>query len=166
MQKQEHRLLVVRAEERDVDRMCELLGGLFAIEQDFTVSRERQAAGLRLLLDRTRDAAAFVARDADDRVVGMVTGQLVASTAEGALSVWIEDVVVDETSRGRGIGRALLQAVLTWAKDAGATRAQLLVDTDNSLAEGFYERLGWRKTQLAARQIFLTAVNADERRLI
>ena len=36
---------------------------------------------------------------------------------------------------------------------AGATRAQLLMDTENAPAEAFYAQLGWQKTGLAARRI-------------
>lgn len=147
---------VERAGEADMNRMCELLGELFEIELDFEPDAERQAAGLRLLLARKRDAAVFVARAADGLVVGLVAAQLVVSTAEGALSVWIEDVVVGETMRRRGVGRTLLDAALEWARGEGATRAMLLIDTENAPAEGFYARLGWHKTQLAARRLFLT----------
>ena len=158
MKKQEHhesRLVrVERATHADIDPMSALLAQLFTIEVDFEPDRERQIAGLKLLLGR-EDAAVLVARSAKDEVVGLVAAQLVVSTAEGALSVWIEDVVVDAAMRGHGAGRALLEAALEWAREAGATRAMLLIDTDNTPAEAFYARLGWQKTQLAARRLSL-----------
>lgn len=135
--------------------MAALLGELFTIEKDFAPDVERQIAGLRLLLDRPDDTVVFVARDAAGRAVALVAAQLVVSTSEGALSVWIEDVVVDAAHRRRGIGSALLDAALRWARDRGATRAQLLIDTENTPAEAFYARLGWRMTQLATRRLML-----------
>lgn len=157
MTKQEDRdtqVNIERASARDVPRLVELLGVLFSIEQDFVPDAERQAAGLRLLLER-EGGAIFVARDARCVIVGMATAQLVVSTAEGALSAWIEDVVVDAALRRGGVGRALIAALLEWAEAAGATRAQLLVDTSNAAAEGFYGKLGWQTTQLAARRMTL-----------
>ena len=37
-------------------------------------------------------------------------------------------MVIDDAYRGQGIGKQLLQNVLIWAKNKGATRAQLLVN--------------------------------------
>ena len=56
-------------------------------------------------------------------VVGMVTAQLVVSTAEGGPAALVEDMVVDAAERGRGVGRALLEAVEAWAAARGATAA-------------------------------------------
>lgn len=51
-------------------------------------------------------------------------------------------VVVDETFRGQGVGRALLRGVIDWAVGRGATRAQVLADRDNAQAIAFYRHLG------------------------
>lgn len=160
MEKQGFRMLadgvrIDRARFDEIPALSKLLGELFTIERDFAADPARQSEGLRLLIARERDAAVFIARDSNGRVLGMVTAQLVISTAEGAPSAWIEDVVVEAASRRRGLGRALLAAVLDWARDAGATRAQLLIDTDNREAEAFYAKLGWQPTQLGARRYSL-----------
>ena len=64
----------------------------------------------------------------------MVTGQLVVSTAEGAASVWVEDMVVAEAGAAAGVGRRLLRAVEEWGSARGATRLQLLADRENAPA--------------------------------
>ncbi len=130
----------------DVPSMVELLAALFAIEADFTSDRDRQERGLRLLLDEPR-AAVVVARDGA-RVVGMATAQLVISTAEGGPAMWIEDVVVTPDRRGRGIGRLLLDELLSWGRARGVCRAQLQVDEGNDAGRRFYARLGWGRTHL------------------
>ncbi len=84
----------------------------------------------------------------EGRVVGMVTAQLVVSTAEGAPSALVEDMVVDASERERGIGAALLRAIEAWSRARGATRLQLLADRDNAPALAFYARMGWRSTRL------------------
>jgi GNAT superfamily N-acetyltransferase len=81
-------------------------------------------------------------------VVGIVTGQLVVSTAEGAPSALVEDMVVDGRFRGRGAGAALLRAIEAWARGRGATRLQLLADRENAPALAFYARMGWAGTRL------------------
>jgi GNAT superfamily N-acetyltransferase len=60
----------------------------------------------------------------------------------------VEDLVVAEEERGRGIGRRLLDAIEAWARAEGAARLQLLADRENAPALAFYARLGWRSTRL------------------
>ncbi len=135
----------------DIPALIDLLAGLFALEKDFAVDAAKQRRGFELLLAQQGDRALLlVARSQAGEVVGMASAQLVISTAEGAPSAWIEDVVVRPDSRGRGIGRALLEALLAWAQSQGATRAQLLADAGNTPALQFYRRSGWQSTRLAA----------------
>ena len=131
----------------DVDALVALLGDLFSIEADFHPDPERQRRGLALLLDDRARAIVLVA-ERGRRVVGMVTAQLVISTAEGAPSAWVEDLIVDAAERGRGAGRALLAELERCAAALGATRLQLLADRENAPALGFYARLGWAPTRL------------------
>jgi GNAT superfamily N-acetyltransferase len=131
----------------DLPALVRLLGVLFSLEADFSADEDRQRWGLALMLADRRSRVVLVAvREAT--VVGMVTGQLVISTAEGGPSALVEDMVVDEAARGRGAGRALLEAVEAWAAEHGATRLQLLADRENADALEFYRRSGWRPTQL------------------
>jgi GNAT superfamily N-acetyltransferase len=65
------------------------------------------------------------------------------------------DVVVAEGFRGRGVASGLLAALLDWARERGATRAQLLADRGNAPALEFYRTLGWQPTQLGAWRIGL-----------
>ena len=142
------------ATESDIDDLVSLLSDLFTIEKDFNPDLSRQKAGLNLLVKNHATATIQVAKNASDQVIGMVTAQLVISTAQGAASAWIEDMVVNINYRGQGIGKQLLQRTLDWAKRHGATRAQLLVDLENTEAFGYYEHLKWETTQLQARRVF------------
>ena len=141
---------IERALEADVPALIELLAELFAIESDFSADRSKQRRGLELLLSQPDDRAVVMVARSADRVVGMASAQLVISTAEGAASAWIEDVVVRKDLRGQGVARLLLQDLLAWAERHGATRAQLLADNANRPALDFYRHIGWQPTQLAA----------------
>lgn len=141
------------ARAEDVPQLVELLLDLFGTELDFTADVTAQTRGLNLLIAQPpAQAAVLVARDAGDQVIGMGSAQLVISTAEGAPSVWIEDIVIHRDHRGAGLGRALLDALLAWAREHGATRAQLVADRENVPAELFYNALGWKTTQLTVRR--------------
>ncbi len=139
----------------DLDALVSLLAILFNIEQDFSPDFSKQKTGLTLLLQNQQTASIQVAKNAEGKVIGMVTAQLVISTAQGAASAWIEDMVVDPAYRSHGIGKTLLQNSIDWAKSKGATRAQLLVDIENTPALAYYQHLKWEATQLQARRIFL-----------
>ncbi|MGE4488055.1 MAG: GNAT family N-acetyltransferase [Kiritimatiellales bacterium] len=132
----------------DLPAMVRLLQELFSIETEFTVDAEKQKCGLQLLLDSSK-AGIWVA-ERRGRLVGMVTVQLMVSTAEGGYSGLLEDLVVSSAYRRRGLGRALLNAAVKWAREQGATRIQLLADARNVPAIIFYRKLDWRQTNMIA----------------
>ncbi len=135
------------ASPEDIPAMSALLAELFAIERDFDADAGRQALGLARMLEAPSRGRAVVAVDGE-KVVGMVTGQLLVSTAEGGTSALVEDLVVAESHRGRGVGAGLLAEIERWAAATGTRRMQLLADRDNHRALGFYERSGWNPTNL------------------
>ena len=144
-----------QANETDIADLVNLLSLLFNIEKDFNPDTSKQQKGLELLIKSNATATIQVAKDDTGKVIGMVSAQLVISTAQGAASAWVEDMVINEVYRGHGIGKQLLYNAITWAKNKGATRAQLLVDIENSDAVGYYQHLNWEATQLQARRVFL-----------
>ena len=136
------------ASREDLRPMTRLLHELFAVETEFEIDEEKQRCGLEMLLD-SPNAGIWVA-DRRGRVVGMVVCQLVVSTAEGALSGWIEDLVVSSPYRKRGLGKALLKSAVQWAQEHGATRVQLLADSRNVPALIFYRKQEWLQTNMIA----------------
>lgn len=130
----------------ELPELSALLDLLFEIEQDFKPDTARQVAGLKLMLDSPM--AELLVAELGGRPVGLCGLQLLVSTAQGAYSCHVEDLVLAPECRGRGIGRLLLEAAAEWAHRRGATRMQLNCDDKNLPAMKFYESLGWRKTHL------------------
>ncbi len=143
--------VIRKAKTCDLGVLVDLLGSLFAIETDFVIDVQRQRQGLFLLLEHPERCCVMVAERAN-RIVGMCTGQLLVSTAAGGLKVMVEDLVVAEEMRGRGIGTELIAAVEHWARACGVKRMDLLADRRNSPALDFYRRQDWRGTELIALQ--------------
>ena len=135
----------------DVEPLTRLLGLLFEIETDFTFDQERQRRGLEMLLAEDEQCCLMVA-EVDRKVVGMCSGQLLISTAEGGFKAIVEDLVLVRDLRGLGIGRQLLQAIESWAVRQGAKRMDLLADRRNSLALKFYRKDNWQPTELVCLQ--------------
>jgi GNAT superfamily N-acetyltransferase len=133
----------------DLPALVDLLCRLFTIETDFKVDPARHARGLRMLLRHARRGLACVlVAEVGRQVVGMATVQTVISTAEGARSGWIEDVIIREDWRGASIGTRLMDAAAEWARKTGITRLQLLADQRNTPALGFYDHLAFSRTNM------------------
>jgi len=58
---------------------------------------------------------------------------------------WIEDVVVDEAARGRGIGEALTTEAIGLARAAGAKTVDLTSRRSRKAAGRLYERAGFEE---------------------
>ena len=58
------------------------------------------------------------------------------------------DIVVDPAHRGRGIGRALLEATLAELKSRGAPRVVLSTAERNDQAQRLFARAGFRRTMI------------------
>jgi ribosomal protein S18 acetylase RimI-like enzyme len=85
-----------------------------------------------------------VARDGDE-IVGMLT--LVLYRVPTGLKGRIEDVVVDESARGRGVGGALSRAALDAAVEAGARSVELTSRPSREAANRLYRRLGFEQRE-------------------
>ena len=132
----------------DIEAMISLLLALFAIEDDFTPDPERQRRGLTFFLEGCGKHRGIMVAEAGAEVVAMATVQILVSTAQGGPVGQVEDVVVREDFRGRGVGRRLMDALTAWAVERGLTRLQLLADRGNQPALDFYQRIGWQRTRL------------------
>jgi ribosomal protein S18 acetylase RimI-like enzyme len=74
-------------------------------------------------------------------IIGTLT--LVMFPAPTGLRAWIEDVVVDESARGRGTGEALTREALRIARQAGARTVDLTSRPARAAAGRLYEKLGF-----------------------
>lgn len=140
--------IIRRADINDIDSMAELLSELFAIEEDFQADVTKQIRGLEHLL-QSPGAVIWIA-ESEGEVAGMLSVQTLISTAEGGPVGLVEDVVVRQDWRGKGLGGKLLRAAEAWAEERGLTRLQLLADRGNASALAFYAKQGWIGTSLVA----------------
>jgi len=103
--------------------------------------------------------ALFVATNGggDAHVVGMLT--LATFMLPTGVRAWIEDVVVDDESRGAGVASALVAAALERAQEQGARTVDLTSRPDREAANRLYVRLGFerRETNVYRRTLRLSA---------
>jgi len=86
----------------------------------------------------------FVAR-LDGSIAGTLT--LVLYRIPTGLKAWIEDVVVDGSARGHGVGDALNQAALDEARTRGVTAVSLTSRPSRVAANRLYQRIGFTQRE-------------------
>lgn len=88
-------------------------------------------------------AVAFAGRDPTGAVVGTATGaEFEAEPSVAHLyAMWVAP-----DARGAGVGRALVEAVVAWARGRGCGRLVLSVTETNRIARRFYEACGFADT--------------------
>jgi GNAT superfamily N-acetyltransferase len=86
---------------------------------------------------------ALVAEDSG-RLVGLVHYLFHRSTTMIGPTCYLQDLFTDETVRGRGIGRVLIEAVYERAKAAGAKRVYWQTHETNAVAMRLYDKVAVR----------------------
>ncbi len=133
--------MIRRAVFDDIPLMAALLGELFTIEDDFIIDVEKQSRALSMMLENHN--AILMVSVVDGAVVGMITVQMLISTAMGEKVGLIEDFVISEKYRGMGIGRELLNALILVSQKEGLKRLALGADHRNHKAVSFYQKQGF-----------------------
>ena len=139
-------VLLRRARPGDVAAIVELIAA-----DQLGASRD----GVRDDADLAAYAAAFDAIDADPAhllVVAEAAGQVVGTlqlsflpglARRGALRAQIEAVRVAESTRGSGLGAAMISWAIEEARRRGCALVQLTTDKSRTGAHRFYQRLGF-----------------------
>ncbi len=82
----------------------------------------------------------YVAKEGDT-IFGMLS--LVVFSIPTGTKAWIEDVVVDERARGKGVGKELMNHALNVAKELGAKSADLTSRPSREAANKLYQAIGF-----------------------
>ncbi len=82
--------------------------------------------------------------ECDGDAVGMCTYFPVFSTWSGRPGVFVLDLYVAKSQRGRGLGEDLLARLAGIVRKRGATFMQLSVDNHNIRGQSFYRRIGFK----------------------
>lgn len=108
---------------------------------EFTATEEQQARRIEEM-SRSASGVMFVC-ETDNELIGAVFGNrgIARRTRHslyvviGVLQAWV----------GRGVGRALLEALEGWARSRGLHRLELTVDVENRRAIALYEKCGFER---------------------
>jgi len=101
-----------------------------------------QSELIALLVD---PATTLIVASDDETIVAAAT--VVVYTTPAWVKARIEDVVVDEAARGRGIGEALINECLNVARKRGASVVELQSARRREAANRLYPRMGFEKRE-------------------
>jgi GNAT superfamily N-acetyltransferase len=79
--------------------------------------------------------------ESEGRLVGLVHYLLHRSTTLIEPNCYLQDLFTDEKTRGKGVGRALIEAVYERARVAGCSRVYWLTHTTNATARRLYDQV-------------------------
>ena len=85
----------------------------------------------------------FVMQDDNEILVGTTTVGIY-STPTGK-KAWIEDVVIDETARGKGYGKKIVEHVINFVRNLGVNKLSLTSNPSRIAANNLYKTLGFEK---------------------
>jgi putative acetyltransferase len=145
-------MIVVRAAEPDdASELVTLAAAVGRESGDWLLTTEtwRPVGDERRYLKAVRrhpDAAVLVAVDDDGRVVGRLS--LARDPHPASAHVADLGLMVAASHRRRGVGRALLEAAVGWARRAGVSKLELHVFPWNEPAIQLYESFGFEREGL------------------
>jgi len=99
------------------------------------------AAELRLRLARRNDRREVFVAECND-VAGWAAVSIDETFVEG-FGAQLEGLVVDQSCRSRGIGKLLLEAAESWARERGCREMRVLSNVLRERAHPFYHRNGY-----------------------
>jgi ribosomal protein S18 acetylase RimI-like enzyme len=83
----------------------------------------------------------FIAELDNNQIAGMLT--IGVYRTPSGIKVWIEDVVVDESQRGKGFARELMLFAIDYSKKTGAGSASLTSRPTRIEANELYKKMGF-----------------------
>ncbi|MBQ3408297.1 MAG: GNAT family N-acetyltransferase [Clostridia bacterium] len=121
----------------DLDRVFELMNILY--EGKLKYDKFKEIYKLKL---QDRNSYYIVATE-DENIVGVLTSELQEKLHRERLQLFIEDLIVEEAKRNNGIGRALIENAVNYAKSNNCEVVELTSYKENKKAHKFYENNGF-----------------------
>ena len=148
--------------ERDIPRLIDLLYQVHLVHSTgrpdiFKRGSKKYTEDELTAILRDEKMPVLVAVDENDRVCGYAFSVLEEVKDDASLtdrkSLYIDDICVDESERGKHIGKTLYEAVLALARERGCYHVTLNVWNLNEGAMRFYEKCGMKPLKVTMEQI-------------
>jgi ribosomal protein S18 acetylase RimI-like enzyme len=128
--------------ERPTKATGELVKALGALIPQLNPALPAPTAEHLAVLLADKGSTLLIARDGN-KIVG--TAMVIVYPTTFRFESRIEDVVVDESARGRGVGEALVKECIEVARSRGAAIVELQTARSRAAANRLYERMGFER---------------------
>ena len=129
------------------EAVCRLLGQLTT--RDVVLTREAYEQ-----LVCSPSSKLFLLQGDEGAVMGMLTVGMYASPT--GTKAWIEDVVVEATQRGGGLGRALVEHAIGYCREVGIDTVYLTSNPKRVAANALYQSVGFGRKETNMYKMDLT----------
>jgi GNAT superfamily N-acetyltransferase len=133
-------LIIRDAEARDMPSVLQLIIELAVFEKEPDAVEVTTEELVEAGFGENKQFNCFVA-EVEDEIVGMALVYFRFSTWKGR-TLHLEDLVVKEKMRGKGVGSALYRKVMEYAHEEGVKRVNWVVLDWNTPAINFYKQTG------------------------
>jgi GNAT superfamily N-acetyltransferase len=110
------------------------------------IDEERNRSFFRRFLAPSEDGLLIGAR-AGGRILGYACLYWHFGSLEATETVLLNDLYVEEDARGRGVGRALIEAAAEVARERGAPYVEWSTAPDNEAAQHLYDTMGAERSE-------------------
>ncbi len=98
-------------------------------------------------LSKRENHKIFIAEDENHAFVGYLWVGEGTNMMTGLKHGYIYDIFVKEESRGKGIGKILLEKAQSYSREKGYSRILLMVSANNEIAMKLYSKMGFKAEQ-------------------
>jgi GNAT superfamily N-acetyltransferase len=131
----------------DLPELVELLNDLFTQDIEFVPDFKKQKSGLEAIINNPEIGEILVLKD-DRKILGMVSLLYSISSALGGKVAILEDMIIHQDYRQKGLGKELLSEAIRFSKERNCLRLTLLTDFNNDNAIQFYQQFGFKKSEM------------------
>lgn len=129
----------------DINSIIELIE-LFRKEQERILSSEdKKKIEISLLNIMNYDnSEIFIVKENNNRLIGYIAFHIIDFPLLAGKECYISDLLINPSSRGKGLGRKLIEKVESYSKKLGVKRLMLNNHkTEKSYISSFYQKIGF-----------------------
>jgi GNAT superfamily N-acetyltransferase len=130
----------------EFEELLPLIGAYQHFYKVEKIDEERNRVFFRRFLAPSEDGLLLGAR-IDGRLVGYACLYWHFSSLEASESVLMNDLYVDESARGKGVGRSLIEASAEVAREREVPFVEWSTAPDNETAQRLYDSTGAKRTE-------------------
>jgi GNAT superfamily N-acetyltransferase len=148
MKEEELTPLVRKTRQADVVSVLSLMEELKEISPASTDASVQATGDLLLHMSKVKETYENLVAEIEGRIVGFASMAFYKTFYHFGGTAMINELVVSKGSRGRGVGKALIEAAVQSARSRGMDELEVSTEFSNDDARQFYAKMGFTDQSL------------------